>query len=158
MQWAEFYHNTRLYMESTRMHHKHIADIQLHQHQSQNRFHGASQPTVGPSHSPDLLPKGVPWAWVSEHSYSRTATGQCWGCFFSPTEISLLCKESILSLVFLLPAGLIPSCSYAFLLSMPDHSSVTDYHCWAVTIRISAAPGCAMKAHSKTHSKTLVRF
>lgn len=60
MQWAEFYHNMWFYMESARMRHKQIPDIRLHHHQSQEWFHGTPQPTVGPSHSPALLPKGGP--------------------------------------------------------------------------------------------------
>lgn len=35
----------------------------------------------------------------------------------------------LLPLAFLLPASLTPSCSWAFLPSVPDHSSVTNYDC-----------------------------
>lgn len=40
------------------------------------------------------------------------------------------------SLAFLLSVSLTPSCSWASLPSMPDHS-VTGYRCWAVPVRIS---------------------
>lgn len=76
-------------------------------------------PVVGPSLSPSLMPKSSPWAWISKGSHSSMATKQCWDCFFTP------CKESVLPLAFLLPASLIPSCIWAFLPSMPDHSLVT---------------------------------
>ena len=49
-----------------------------------------------------------------------------------------LCKESVLSLVFLVPDSLIPSRSWTSLPSMPEYSLVTNYHCWVVTVRISS--------------------
>ena len=58
----------------------------------------------------------------------------------SPRQTLLPCKESVLSLAFLLPAGLTLSCSWASSPSMANHSSVTNYHNWAVIIGIS--PSC----------------
>ena len=96
---------------------------------------GHLSPPVGPYPSPGLLPKGSRWAWASECSHSRMATRQCWGCFCSHHQGKLHSLASSPCLAFLLPASLTLSCSWAFLPSMPDHSSVTNYHCWAVTIR-----------------------
>ena len=84
----------------------------------------SAQRWVHPS-APALLPEGRPWA------------SQCCGCVLSYHQGKL---HSLIGscLVSGIPASSQPnSCSWAFLLSMPDGSWVTSYHCWVVTTWIS---------------------
>lgn len=83
------------------------------------------------------LPELDCWSWASKCSYSRMVYKTMWGHSYHQNKIHSLAKESVLSLAFLLSARLTPSCSWASLLFMPDGSSVPNYNCWAVTIRIS---------------------
>lgn len=98
-------------------------------------------PPMGPSPSPALLPKCGLWAWTPECSHSRMVYKRMLRLFLisSPRGSSLPCKESVLSLAFLLPSSLTPSCSWVFLPHISDNSSVTNYPCWGGTIRISSS-------------------
>ena len=121
-------------MESARICYKQTPRLHLHQHQSLEQSHGAHQPGYGSIPSPALLCKGSHWVLVFQDglqdsdepvSYLITKAN------FTPLQ------EVVLSLVFLPPPILTASCSWASLSSMPDHSSVRNYHCWAVIISIS---------------------
>lgn len=116
-----------------------IPCILLHQHQSWEQLHAASLPWVHPptqlccpNVASELGPLSAPVPGWS--------TRECWGCFLSsPRGSSLPCKEPVLSLAFLLPSRLTPSCSWVFLPHIWDNSSVTNKPCWGVTIRISSS-------------------
>lgn len=58
-------------------------------------------------------------------------------------------QRALLSLTSLLLASLTFSCTWTFLLSVPDHSSVTNYHCWAATSRIFPAQTASCLTHVK---------
>ena len=117
---------------SAKMHYKQIPYILLHQQQSWEQSHGAPQPGFvsipQPSSAAQSWPLSVPIpGWLQENAEAMS---------YFITKANLR-RRVVLSLVLLLPASLTPSCSWAFLFSMPDHSSVTYYHCWTVTIRVS---------------------
>lgn len=56
--------------------------------------------------------------------------------FYPSTQGKFTALQGVLlSLTSLLLASLTPSCTWTFLLSVPDHSSVTNYHSWVATSR-----------------------
>ena len=120
------YCHNRFYKKYAKILHEAIPYIHLHQHQSCEYQHGAPQPSLGsmPQHQlccPKVDPEpGIP-GWLQDNtvavSYLITQGN------FTPLQ------GVVLSLAFLLPASLTPSCRWAFLPSIPDHSSVTNYHC-----------------------------
>ena len=135
MRWAESYCNMQFYMDSAKMDHKHIPYLHWHQHQSQEQLHGAPQP----SGHWDRPPAQLCCAEVApEHSRAWKATRQCWACFLSHDQGKLHSLARSCSVPGI-PASsqFNPFCSWATLPSVPDHSSLMNCHCWAVTIRIS---------------------
>lgn len=89
---------------------------------------------------PALLLWVCPFAWLPEHSYSRMATRQSWDCFLSHLQGKLhSLRRSLFPLEGVFSGSGIPASSQfnPSLPSMPDHSSVTNYHCWTVIITIS---------------------
>lgn len=90
--------------------------ILLHQHPTWELLHWAPHPSPG-----STAQRWVPWA-LTIHSGHKTMLRLF---LLSPQrEIFHPCKESVLPLAFLLSAILIPSCSWVFLPSVSDHSSV----------------------------------
>jgi len=137
MHWAESYHNTQFDKDSAKMHHKQFPYIHLHQHQSQEQLHGAPQPSCGSTPEPTSAAQKWslilgPWVLPFQSGYKTILKLLL---ISSPSETSLPCKESVLSLPFLFPDCLTSSCSWVFFPSTPDYSLVTNYHRWAVITR-----------------------
>lgn len=106
------------YVESAKMHHKQIPYTQLHQHQPWEQLHGAPQPGHGSIPQPSFAAQRWPLS----------------------TPILGRLQDNAEAASYLITKGsLTPSCSLSFLPSVPDHSSITNYHCWAITVRISAS-------------------
>lgn len=86
----------------------------------------------------------IAWPWLHvltpsalEHSYFTVATKQICGCFLYHCERKLHSLTRSPSVPgFPNSSQFHPFCSQVFLPSIPHHSSVTHYHCWAVKIWI----------------------
>jgi len=123
------------------MHHKQIHYIHLHQHHSWEHQHGAPQPGVGPVAAAQRWPlsAGIP-EWLQDNAVAVS---------YLITTRSFTHSQGVGS-ASSIPASrqFNPFHSWAFLPSMPDHSLVTNYHCWAVTNWNSPS------IYSRTHETT----
>lgn len=128
MHWAESHHNMWFYMGSAKMHHKQIPYVHITKSKSICMGHLSLWIHPSPISAAQSLPLSLdPWALLFQDGCK---TKLRLFLISSPREISLPWKESV--------SGIPASSQFnPSLPSMPDHSSVTNYHCWTVVIRIS---------------------
>lgn len=135
MLWAESPRSTKFYMDSAKMHHKQILCIHFHQHLSLGQLHGALQPGRGSIPQPSSAAQKRPLRlgpWVLAFRGGLQGNAEAVSYLITKRHFTLL-QAVFLSL---LPASVTP-CSWASWPSMPDNSVMTNYICWAVTVRIS---------------------
>lgn len=112
---------TRFYKESAKMCHKPYTH--LHQHWSCECCMRSLTLALGLP----LSANSAAQRWPLECSHSRMATKQCWGCSLPNHQGKLHSFTGSHSVSGILAASQSnPFCSWTFLSSMPDHSSVTE--------------------------------
>lgn len=86
------------------------------------------------------LQKSGPLICTPECSFPGCLQGITAAVLYLSTQGNFTALQgTLLSLTSLLLASLAPSCTWTFFMSMPDHSSVTSYHCQEATSNIFPA-------------------